>query len=157
MSDFQYQGPLEDDPATTIARGLREKRLRFTKKIPNDHDSDICSPRDRRSALSVFDEAVEKICEDNRLEVTTEADYKIRVILGITKAQPSASVFQNKQQLSPIDPQYAEPPITQLGGCSTGAKTVGPIRFLREPFRKSELCKGSPDLGKIKNGLSLED
>ncbi|KAI4669158.1 uncharacterized protein J4E79_001201 [Alternaria viburni] len=144
MSDFQDQGPLEYDPVTTIASGLREKRLRFIKKIPNDHDSDICSPRDRRAALAVFDEAIEKIREENRLEVTTEADYKIRVILGITKAQPSASVFQNKQQLSPIDPH-------------TGAKTVGPNRFLRGPFRKSELCKGSPDLGKIKSGLSLED
>ncbi|KAI4939641.1 uncharacterized protein J4E92_000927 [Alternaria infectoria] len=142
MSDFQYQGPLEDDPVTTIARGLREKRLRFTKKIPNDHDSNICSPRDRRSALSVFDEAIEKICEDNRLEVTTEADYKIRTRSMQSHASNGTTMHTT---------------ITQPGGCSIGAKTAGLTRFLRGPFRKNELCKGSPDLGKIKIGRSLED
>jgi hypothetical protein len=124
MSDFHYQGPLEDISTSAATSGMRrsdteqarvdlhEKRLRFTKQTPTDHESKICSPRDRRAALGVYDEAIEKIRNTNYLEIVPEADYKIRVILGITKAHASATVFQKKEQhLSPIEPQYAEPRI----------------------------------------------
>jgi hypothetical protein len=124
MSDFQFSGTLDELLVPTMtnhkrrsdtelaATRLREKRLRFIKKIPINPDSKICCPRDRRAVLEVYNEAIEKMGDTNHLEIITEADYKIRVILGITKADTSAAAFKNKQQmLSPIDPAYAEPRI----------------------------------------------
>ncbi|CAN9222702.1 unnamed protein product [Alternaria alternata] len=121
MSEFLHSGPL-DIPASTpsdvgggaprLSSRLSDSRLRFIKKVPIDPRSDLCSPRDRRAALSVYDEAIENIKngKGHHIDVETEAEAKIETILGIRSAAPSHLVFQ-KNLLLPIDPSYAEPRI----------------------------------------------
>ncbi|KAH6861967.1 hypothetical protein AA0118_g11173 [Alternaria tenuissima] len=121
MSEFLHSGPL-DIPASTpsdvgggaprLSSRLNDSRLRFIKKVPIDPRSDLCSPRDRRAALAVYDEAIENIKngKGHHIDVETEAEAKIETILGIRSAAPSHLVFQ-KNLLLPIDPTYAEPRI----------------------------------------------
>ncbi|CAN9315080.1 unnamed protein product [Alternaria alternata] len=121
MSEFLHSGPL-DIPASTpsdvgggaprLSSRLSDSRLRFIKKVPIDPRSDLCSPRDRRAALAVYDEAIENIKngKGHHIDVETEAEAKIETILGIRSAAPSHLVFQ-KNLLLPIDPTYAEPRI----------------------------------------------
>jgi hypothetical protein len=121
MNDFLYSGPLDATNSTRsgvlgdapqLSDRLLERRLRFTTQIPISLNSDICSPRDRRAVLAVYDEAMETIKSTNAnyLEVEAEAEAKIKTILGIELADANDRVFL-KNLLSPIDPTYAEPRI----------------------------------------------
>lgn len=121
MSHFLYSGPLDtptstpsilDSDASRLSTRLCESRLRFIKQVPIDLKSELCSPRDRRAALAVYNEAIEasKSTNANHLDVETEAEARIETILGIKRADPSDRVFQ-KSLLLPIDPMYAEPRI----------------------------------------------
>ncbi|EOA86798.1 uncharacterized protein SETTUDRAFT_79704, partial [Exserohilum turcica Et28A] len=120
--DFQYEDdtealhespPARAKPPTaldlTISK-LHHDRQRFTKTIPNDHKNKLCSPRDRSAVLDIYTEALHKINATNHAQMYTEANAKIRTVLGIHKAGTRDAVFTH-QLLRPIEPLYAMPRI----------------------------------------------
>ncbi|KAF1839321.1 hypothetical protein BDW02DRAFT_575420 [Decorospora gaudefroyi] len=122
-NDFQYGGPLDQllgtstsdqatqTPAQKIANRLREERLRFVKKVPNSLNSTLCCPRDRRAVLTVYQDGLDLIDEENYETVYFDASLKIKVILGLRDPGMFQVVFNKKMLLPPLDPEYSEPRI----------------------------------------------
>ena len=127
LEDFLYKG---DDmpPQAPILLGrkvegpektmlqLRDTRDRYIRKnwrLENDTGQNII----RAAVLEIFEQAFDKLALLPRYheQIASEVLRKIKVVLGIIDAEPSEPVFLSAGQLlNPLEPQYAQPRITEF-------------------------------------------
>ncbi len=98
------------ESAQTAAE-LRCARDRFAAGVQLEGNR-LCYVADRAATLAVYQEALAKIDSQNHHQIHSEANIKIKTVLGIRQAEADDIVFAaGGMLLSPLEPQYAEPRI----------------------------------------------
>ncbi|KAF2029652.1 hypothetical protein EK21DRAFT_112693 [Setomelanomma holmii] len=102
---------------------LISQRDRFAAKIPTEGSIQPgckCDRTTRAAVLAVYGNAFDALEKDHprphHAQIAIEATRKIKVVLGLVKAEPDDLVFLSKgQYLAPLEPHFANPRIDWEG------------------------------------------